>query len=134
VSKFCLDTSAYSYFKRGDEAVVDILDAADWLGIPAVALGELRAGFAFGSKPRENERQLAAFLRNPVVRVLDIDDAASAIYAEIVVALKRAGTPLPTNDIWIAAVAAREGASVLTYDAHFRAIHRVGSEVLSVRG
>src|SRR6185369_9299171 len=88
LSKLCLDTSAYSHFKRGHEAVVDILDAADWVGIPAVVLGELRAGFAFGNKPRENERQLAAFLRNAVVRVLDIDDEASAIYAEIVVALK----------------------------------------------
>jgi len=46
-------------------------------------------------------------------------------------ALRKAGTPLPTNDIWVAAVASRDGATVLTYDEHFRLIHRVGSTILS---
>lgn len=133
MSKVCLDTSAYSHFKRGDEAVIGIIDAADWVGVPAIVLGELRAGFAFGAKPADNDRQLASFLRHPLVHVLDIDDRTSSIYADIVVALKRAGTPVPTNDIWIAAVAAREGASVITYDAHFRSIHQVGSQVLPTR-
>lgn len=96
-----------------------------------MALGELRTGFALGRRAAENERELAAFLRNPVVEILDADDAASRIYADIVVALRKAGTPLPTNDIWIAAIAAREGATVVTFDEHFRAIQRVGSLVLS---
>ena len=65
------------------------------------------------------------------MQVLDADDATSRVYAEIVVALRKAGTPLPTNDIWIAAVSAREGATVVTYDAHFRSIQRVGSIVLT---
>lgn len=129
--RICLDTSAYSYFKRNVAPAVEIIDAAEWVGFPAVALGELRTGFALGRKPLDNERELGAFLRNAVVQVLDVDDAASRIYAEIVVALRKAGTPLPTNDIWIAAVAAREGATVVTFDEHFRAILRVGSVVLS---
>ena len=54
------------------------------------------------------------------------------VYAEIVTALRRAGTPLPTNDIWIAAIAARNGATVLTYDPHFRSIERIGSVILAV--
>jgi tRNA(fMet)-specific endonuclease VapC len=94
-------------------------------------VGELRTGFALGSRPKANEAGLAAFIRNPVVTVLEIDDSASRIYAEIVVALRRAGTPLPTNDVWIAAVAAREGATVVTYDEHFRLIDRVGAHVLT---
>lgn len=97
-------------------------------------MGELRTAFALGRKPLENERELAAFLRNPVVEILGVDDAASRIYADIVVALRKAGTPLPTNDIWIAAVAAREGAAVVTFDEHFRAIQRVGSVVLGSEG
>ena len=71
------------------------------------------------------------FLANPVVHVLAIDDDAAALYGELVVELEQAGTPLPTNDIWIAAVSARDGATVLTFDAHFRSIRRVGSRVLT---
>lgn len=131
MDKICLDTSAYSHFKRGDDTATGVIDRAGWVGVPAIVLGELRTGFALGRRVSENERELSAFLRNTAVVVLDVDDAVSRIYAEIVVSLKKAGTPLPTNDIWIAAVAAREGATVLTYDAHFRAIGRVGALVLS---
>ena len=131
MSRLCLDTSAYSRFKRGDPKAVRLIDGAAWVGIPVVVLGELRAGFALGAKAAANERELAAFMRTPVVSVLDIDEEVSRIYAGIVVALREARTPLPTNDIWIAAVAAREGATVLTYDSHFAAIHRVGTMLLS---
>ncbi len=129
--KLCLDTSAYSQFKRGELQVVEALDSATWIGVPAIVLGELRAGFALGRKAKENERQLAAFLRHSVVEVLDVDEAATRVYADIVVALRKAGTPLPTNDIWIAAVAGSVGASVLTFDAHFTAITRVGAVILN---
>ena len=61
----------------------------------------------------------------------DRGDSLEDVYAEIVVALREAGTPLPVNDIWIAACAAAAGASVLTYDAHFRSIRRIGSIILS---
>lgn len=130
MSRLSLDTSAYSQFKRGDEAVVVLIDSAEWIGMSTIALGELRAGFRLGKQTARNDRELDAFLANPVVHVLDVDEDASRIYAEIIVALRSAGTPLPTNDIWIAAVSAREGASVVTYDAHFRRIGRVGSHIL----
>jgi len=129
--RLCLDTSAYSQFKRGTPSAVEAIDSAEWVGVPAVVLGELRTGFALGRKAAENESELAAFLQNAVVEVLDVDDSASRVYADIVTALRKSGTPLPTNDIWIAAVAAREGAAVLTFDEHFRFIQRVGSVVLS---
>lgn len=128
--KLCLDTSAYSHFKRGDASAVHHIDSATWLGVPTIVLGELRAGFVLGRSAEKNERELAAFLRHPVVEVLDVTDAVTRAYADIVALLRRAGTPLPTNDIWIAAVAASAGAPVLTFDAHFRAISRIGSIVL----
>jgi tRNA(fMet)-specific endonuclease VapC len=98
--------------------------------VPVVVLGELRAGFLQGRHRRENERALRAFLDHPVVAVLDVDEEAAGHYAQIVVALRTAGTPVPTNDIWIGALAAREGAMVLTYDQHFDSIARVGSIIL----
>jgi tRNA(fMet)-specific endonuclease VapC len=127
----CLDTSAYSRFRRGDAPVVEIISTARWVGLPSVVLGELRTGFLLGGQAARNEEELRRFLRHPLVEVLDVDDDAARIYAEIMVALRKAGTPIPTNDVWIAALAARDGATVLTYDQHFQLIHRVGAKILS---
>lgn len=130
MSRYCLDTSAYSHFQRGDEEVVDILDRAEWVGVPAVTLGELRTGFLLGHRRAENEEELIAFLANPAVEIIPVDSDVSRHYAEIVADVRKSGTPLPTNDVWIAATAARAGALVLTYDRHFESITRVGSVLL----
>jgi tRNA(fMet)-specific endonuclease VapC len=130
MSRYCLDTSAYSRFQSGDERVRELLDRAEWVGISSVTIGELRTGFLLGTRRTVNETDLREFLANPVVEVLPIDEEVTHHYAQIVVDLRRAGTPLPTNDIWIAACAAREGALVLTFDRHFEKIGRVGSLVL----
>lgn len=130
MSRYCLDTSAYSHFKRGHPPVVEIVDRADWIGVPSIVVGELWIGFLLGEHPQRNQVDLTEFLRHPVVEELPVDGEIGQIYAEIVVALRKSGTPLPSNDIWIAAAAARAGATVLTYDSHFSAIRRVGSLVL----
>jgi len=130
LSVYCLDTSAYSNFRRGNEDVASLLDRAELVGMPTIALGELRTGFLLGSRRRRNEAELEAFLDNPSVEELQVDSETSRHYAEIVVELRRAGTPVPTNDIWIAATAARNGATVLTCDDHFERIARVGSILL----
>jgi len=129
--RLCLDTSAYSQFKRGDPQVVDLIDRAEWIGVPVVVLGELAVGFRQGARRHENQSALDEFLANPVVEVLSVDEDMAGIYGDIVLDLKKAGTPLPANDIWIAAVAARHGATVLTYDQHFRSIARVGATILT---
>jgi predicted nucleic acid-binding protein len=131
LSRFCLDTSAYSHFKRGDQQVVELLDTSEWIGVPSVVIGELWLGFLQSARLDRNVGELNQFLANPVVREIVIDHDVGQLYAEIVLALRRSGTPLPTNDIWIAAAAARYGATVLTYDSHFANIQRVGSIVLS---
>jgi len=132
MSRYCLDTSAYSYFKLGDSQAVDILESAEWVGVPSIVLGELWTGFLRGGQFKRNETELREFLSNPVVEVLSVDFDVARIYGEVVTALRKAGTPVPTNDIWIAAVTARAGATVLTYDTHFQAISRVGSLVLPI--
>ncbi len=130
MSRYCLDTSAYSNFQRGDQRVVGILDRAEWVGVPAITLGELRTGFLLGGHRIRNQSELSDFLANPVVEILAVDEEVSRHYAEIVADLRQLGTPLPTNDIWIAATAARAGALVLTFDNHYEKIARVGSIVL----
>ncbi len=130
MSRYCLDTSAYSHFKHGDRQVVDLIDAADWIGMPSIVLGELWVGFLAGAHLARSEVELQEFVAHPVVEQLPVDHDVARLYGEIIVALKEAGTPLPTNDIWIAATAVRSGAAVLTYDTHFDAIKRVGSVIL----
>lgn len=130
MSRYCLDTSAYSHFKRGHPAAVDAIDRADWIGVPSIVVGELWVGFLLGGRAERNREELAEFLRAPVVEELPVDGEVGRIYGEIVLALRRNGTPIPSNDVWIAATAARAGATVLTYDGHFSDIERVGSLVL----
>lgn len=130
--RYCLDTSAYSNFKRGDAQVVELVDRADWIGIPVVVLGELTVGFRLGSRREINETELSRFVAHPVVEVLPVNEDVVDLYAGIVIDLKEAGTPLPANDIWIAAVAARHGATILTYDGHFKSIARVSATILTV--
>jgi tRNA(fMet)-specific endonuclease VapC len=126
MTRFVLDTSAYSHFKRGDTDAVDALAHASWVGVPVIVLAELHVGFALGRRAAVNETELGEFLAQPIVEVLTVDEEVARAWSEIVVALRRAGTPIPSNDIWIAAVAACAGAPVLTYDEHFERIRRIG--------
>ena len=130
MSRICLDTSAYSHFRRGDGEAVGAIESARGVAVPAIVLGELRAGFRLGSRGDRNEADLRAFLNHPAVAILDVDDDAATQYAELIFDLRRAGRPLPTNDIWIAALAIRDGAAVLTYDKHFEQMRRVGVRIL----
>lgn len=66
------------------------------------------------------------------MQVLPVDAETSRHSAEIVAELRSAGMPIPTNDIWIAATAARNGTTVLTCDDHFERIGRVGSIIVDV--
>lgn len=133
MSAYCLDISAYSNFRRGNEEVAALLDRAELVGVSTIALGELRTGFALGGRRNRNEAELDVFLDHPAVEILAVDAETSRHYAEIVAELRKAGTPLPTNDIWIAATAARNGATVLTCDQHFERISRVGTIVIENR-
>ena len=131
MTRLCLDTSTYSNFQRGEPRVVEYLDRAEWVGVPGIVLGELWAGFQLGSRAEVNVRELGEFLDHALVELVPVDGEVARIYGEIFADLRSRGRPLPTNDIWIAATAARAGATVLTFDEHFREITRVGSLVLA---
>ena len=131
MSRFCLDTSAYSHFRRGETQVIAHIDRAEWIGVPSVVLGELWAGFLSGTRADENEAELAEFLAHPIVEVVPLDASVARIYGEIFTDLRARGRPLPTNDLWVAAAAVRSGTTVLTFDAHFQAITRVGALILA---
>jgi len=118
----CFDTNAYSALMRGSDEVKKILERADSLIIPTVVLGELYAGFAAGTRKHENNQKLTAFLATPGIKVAQINQETAARYGALVRQLKIQRTPIPTNDIWIAAVTFETGAVLLTEDHHFSVI------------
>jgi predicted nucleic acid-binding protein len=125
MNRLLLDTSAYSGLLRGDDDIQRFIRRADALYLNPIVLGELRAGFGAGQRARKNEGHLRRFLGSPRVTVLNIDEETSERYALIMNSLWSAATPVPTNDIWIAASAMQHGLAVLTMDAHFQRIPQI---------
>ena len=114
-----LDTSRYSDFAGGDGKVAEVVEAADVVYVPLPVLAELRAGFVAGSRAQQNEAKLAEFLAQPGVVVLLPDEHTTRHYAAVCLQLRRQGTPIPTNDMWIAAMVIQHGLVLYARDAHF---------------
>lgn len=132
MSRILLDTSALSAFFRGHEGVAETVRAARRIAITPVVLGELYAGFRGGSRSIQNRELLQRFLASPRVRRLLVDSETADRYALIYDGLRRAGTPIPTNDIWIAASAMQFGLLLVTTDEHYRHVAQVALELHAV--
>lgn len=87
--------------------------------MPVTVLGELAAGFELGSRVQENRHALTEFLNEPFVSVLDVTPGTVRHYARVFVALRRAGTPIPMNDVWIAAATMECRGCLLTFDRDY---------------
>lgn len=130
MSRYCLDTSAYSNFQRGHTGIVELIDQAEWIGVPSIVLGELWMGFLGGRTLAKNQQLLTKFLANPLVEEITVGGETPRLYGEIATDLRQRGTPIPTNDLWIAACAVRTSSTILTFDSHFDLVSRVGKLVL----
>ncbi len=133
MKRIFVDTSAYSAFMAGKPEVVGAIRGADEIVLNPVVLAELRSGFLRGTQHAQNERELQTFLKSPRVTTLPIDDEAADRYALILASLWQAGTPVPTNDIWIAATAMQHGLRVLTTDEHYSHIDQVVVDFVAPR-
>lgn len=120
--KLLLDTNAYTALRRGNAAIVDEVRRADAVFVSVVVVGELLYGFRAGTRFTENVRQLNAFLDSAYVEFLPVTRATADRYGFVAAALRRKGTPIPSNDIWIAAHALESGAALVSFDHHFAAI------------
>ena len=87
--------------------------------MPFPVLGELRAGFAAGQQASQNERHLRKFLAAPGVNVLWASELTTPTYAGLLAYLRERGTPIPSNDLWIAALCVEHDYSLVTQDSHF---------------
>lgn len=117
--RLLIDTNRYSDMDAGDRAVVERFEAATELWLPLIVLGELFSGFELGARPAENEKQLEGFLSQPQVGVLFPTEQTARRYGAVFSILRRQGTPIPTNDIWIAAQALEHDLVLDTRDSHF---------------
>lgn len=115
-----LDTNALSAYADGVPSVVQQIAAADELHIPVIVLGEYRFGIATSRRRREYEAWLAR--GRAFWNVLPVVDETATLYAKIRQQLKRDGTPLPANDVWIAALARQHELPILSRDTHFDAV------------
>jgi tRNA(fMet)-specific endonuclease VapC len=120
--RLLIDTNIYSYALRGDDGVVEVLRKAEQIGFSVISIGELLSGFKGGGREQKNREELENFLDSPRVVVYSVDEDTSEFYAEILNNLREIGRPVPTNDIWIAAVAFQNGLKLFTKDNHFKAI------------
>jgi len=117
--RVALDTNRYTDLARGDRELADRLERAEAVLLPFVVVAELRAGFALGTRARKNETMLAKFLRRPAVALLWPDDQTLHHYAAVFRQLRSQGTPIPTHDLWIAALCLQYELVLASRDSHF---------------
>jgi tRNA(fMet)-specific endonuclease VapC len=117
--RLALDTNRYTDLCRGDRTVIEAVEMADEVWLPFVVVGELRAGFAAGSQGPRNEAVLRRFLLKPGVGILYAGEQTTHHYANVYRQLRKQGTPIPANDMWIAALVLEHSLVLAARDAHF---------------
>jgi tRNA(fMet)-specific endonuclease VapC len=120
--RLALDTNRYTDLCRGTASVIETVERADEVWVPFTVLGELRAGFAAGGQRPRNEAVLRRFLLKPGISLLYADEQTTHHYAAIYRQLRKQGTPIPTNDMWIAALVLQHSLVLCARDAHFDAL------------
>lgn len=117
-----LDTNRYVDFCRNEPDALAIVQRASTLLLPFVVIAELHAGFQYGAKRGKNEEVLRLFMSSSRVKRLYPDETTINLYAGLYVQMRHQGTPIPTHDLWIAALAIQYNALLATRDAHFNHI------------
>lgn len=117
--KIALDTNAYTAFLAGDESVRNKITYAADILLPVIVLGELYYGFYKGTRLRDNLSLLTRFMRDRRVVLGEIDENVARTYGEIQAKLRKIGKPIPSNDLWIAAICIELGYTLIAKDSHF---------------
>lgn len=120
--KRLLDTNAYVALKRGHGRVAELVRESSELAVSMIVVGELLFGFRNGKRYERNVSELDELLEDGRVSVLPVTRTTADRFGRIAAMLRKGGSPIPSNDIWIAAHAFESGAELLTFDAHFAAV------------
>jgi len=126
--RVALDTNRLTDLLRGDAALADRLAGCEEVWIPLIVLAEIMAGFYGGTRSHRNEALVRRFLDKSTVAILLPGRETAERYACLFVQLKRAGTPVPDNDLWIAALALEHDLTLITRDRHFACIPQLLQE------
>ena len=117
-----IDTNRLTDLFQGDQSLAQWLGSCEEVWIPLIVLGEIQAGFYGGSQQHRNQILLRNLLAKTTVGVLLPGRQTAEHYARLFVQLKRAGTPIPDNDLWIAALVLEHDLILITRDRHFQHI------------
>ncbi|MBZ5684252.1 MAG: type II toxin-antitoxin system VapC family toxin [Acidobacteriia bacterium] len=112
-----LDTNGLSALAEGEPRLETLLRRAAQVAIPVIVLGEYRYGVSQSRNHIHYEQWLAEYL--PSFRILDVDERTTFSYSAVRRELKKAGTPIPSNDVWIAALCRQHSLPLLSRDRHF---------------
>ncbi len=123
--RILIDTNRYRDLCDGDPGTLDVVQRASRVFMPLVVLAELRSGFLCGTQSRENERYLTMFLNSERVEVLCPEENTTHHFARIFAQLRLQGTPVPANDIWIAALAVEHDLLLYSRDSHFDVLPQI---------
>ena len=118
-----LDTNGLSALADGDPALQPILRRATQIAVPVIVLGEYRYGISQSRFRKQYEQWLSEYL--PGFRILDVDERTTVSYSAVRAELKKAGTPIPSNDVWIAALCRQHSLPLLSRDRHFELVSGV---------
>jgi len=117
--RIAVDTNRYRDFCAGERAAVELFATAREIHLPFVVAAGLRAGFLCGTLARRNEAVLTRFLGRPRVHLLFADEHTTHHFARVFFQLRTQGTPIPTNDMWIAALVMQHQLLLYSRDRHF---------------
>jgi tRNA(fMet)-specific endonuclease VapC len=123
MKRILLDTNAYVRYLQGDPNVLRMLSDAESVYMSIFVIGELLTGFKGGAKETRNRNILEEFLGKSTVRILSATMDTAEFFSSIKNELRRAGAPIPINDVWIAAHAMETGSMLVTFDLHFRHVN-----------
>lgn len=117
--RIILDTSRYLDLVKDQADALKTIQGVERIFVPFVVLAELRAGFLAGQRSLENERILSRFLNSPRTEMLFPDEQTTHHYARLQLQLRKQGTPIPTNDLWVASLSVQYDLTLFDRDRHF---------------
>lgn len=123
--RLAIDTNAYVAFARGSADISEAIRRASQIVLPYIVVAELRAGFRSGAQNRKNEAIFQRFLASERVSIAFADEQTTHHYATLFSELRRRGKPIPTNDLWIAALCLQNDVLLWSFDQHFRVIEQL---------
>lgn len=123
--RILLDSNRYKDFCSAEPEIVKCVQQADKIYFPFITLAELRSGFACGTKAKKNEAVLTKILNQDCIDVIYPDEETTFYYASLFRQLREQGTPIPTNDLWIAAIAVQYDLLLASRDKHFKSLAQI---------